>query len=368
MSIVENEFYNNEKQMKISQIPAEIAQCLVQSGIRPEGNVYLAAYLLHKVSQDISHMDNITLEDIYNGKLDIDEDTRCFAKAHLSEEVWKQLLRLVNYYTPEELAWVALFPGDDEESKTAMTTPHSIIKLAQSILCVQDGERVADLGCGIGSFLVAEAQNQNKAHYYGYEINEERGAIAKIRAELLGADVHVQLCDVFNLVKDNPTPKFDKIFSNYPFGMKLRYLGEGTEYMERLSRKYPGLSKATSSDWIFNALLCDLLAEEGKAVGIMTNGSTWNSIDTPMRKYFVERKLIECVITLPTKMFSYTNVGTTLIVLSHNNEHVRMIDASQICMMGRRQNLFSEDDIATIVDAMHTDSDYSREVSIDELR
>ena len=35
MSIVENEFYNNEKQMKISQIPAEIAQCLVQSGIRP---------------------------------------------------------------------------------------------------------------------------------------------------------------------------------------------------------------------------------------------------------------------------------------------------------------------------------------------
>lgn len=368
MSIVENEFYNNEKQMKISQIPAEIAQCLVQSGIRPEGNVYLAAYLLHKVSQDISHMDNITLEDIYNGKLDIDEDTRCFAKAHLSEEAWKQLLRLVNYYTPEELAWVALFPGDEEESKTAMTTPHSIIKLAQSILCVQDGERVADLGCGIGSFLVAEAQNQNKAHYYGYEINEERGAIAKIRVELLGADVHVQLCDVFNLVKDNPTPKFDKIFSNYPFGMKLRYLGEGTEYMERLSRKYPGLSKATSSDWIFNALLCDLLAEEGKAVGIMTNGSTWNSIDTPMRKYFVERKLIECVITLPTKMFSYTNVGTTLIVLSHNNERVRMIDASQICMMGRRQNLFSEDDIATIVDAMHTDSDYSREVSIDELR
>ena len=86
------------------------------------------------------------------------------------------------------------------------------------------------------------------------------------------------------------------------------------------------------------------------------------------RKYFVERKLIECVITLPIKMFSYTNVGTTLIVLSHNNERVRMIDASQICMMGRRQNLFRGDDIATIVNAMHTDSDYSREVSIEELR
>ena len=162
-------------------------------------------------------MDNITLKDIYNGKLDIDEDTRCFAKAHLTEEAWKQLLRLVNYYTPEELARVALFPGDEEESKTAMATPHSIIKLAQSILCVQEGECVADLCCGSGSYIVAEAQNQNKAHYYGYEINEERGGIVKIRAELLGANVHVELCDVFNLVKDNPAPKFDKIFSNYPF-------------------------------------------------------------------------------------------------------------------------------------------------------
>ena len=82
----------------------------------------------------------------------------------------------------------------------------------------------------------------------------------------------------------------------------------------------------TSSDWVFNALLYDLLTENGKAVGIMTNGSTWNSIDMPMRKYFVERKMVEYVISLPGKIFA-TNIATTLIILSHNNDSIRMIGA-----------------------------------------
>ena len=83
----------------------------------------------------------------------------------------------------------------------------------------------------------------------------------------------------------------------------------------------------TSSDWVFNALLYDLLTENGKAVGIMTNCSTWNSIDMPMRKYFVECKMVECVISLPGKIFA-TNIATTLIILSHNNDSIRMIDAT----------------------------------------
>ena len=100
----------------------------------------------------------------------------------------------------------------------------------------------------------------------------------------------------------------------------------------------------------------------------MTNGSTWNSIDTPMRRYFVERKMIECVISLPVKMFPYTNIGTTLIVFSHGNDTIRMIDATEIYHKGRRQNMFLQDDIATILTALHTDSEYSKDVTLDELR
>ena len=100
----------------------------------------------------------------------------------------------------------------------------------------------------------------------------------------------------------------------------------------------------------------------------MTNGSTWNSIDMPMRKYFVERKMVECVISLPGKMFASTNIATTLIILSHNNDSVRMIDATKHCQQGRRQNEFSEENIATIMDALYNDQDYSKSISIEELR
>ena len=193
-------------------------------------------------------------------------------------------------------------------------------------------------------------------------------AAALTRAELIDVDMEVTLCDVFTVADSDPMPKFDKIFANYPFGLKLRNLGAGAAYLERLAEQYPGLSKATSSDWVFNALLYDLLNENGKAVGIMTNGSTWNSIDMPMRKYFVERKMVECVISLPGKMFASTNIATTLIILSHNNDSVRMIDATKHCQQGRRQNEFSEENIATIMDALSNDQDYSKSISIEELR
>lgn len=180
--------------------------------------------------------------------------------------------------------------------------------------------------------------------------------------------MEVTLCDVFTVADSDPMPKFDKIFADYPFGLKLRNLGAGAAYLERLAEQYPGLSKATSSDWVFNALLCDLLTENGKAVGIMTNGSTWNSIDMPMRKYFVERKMVECVISLPGKMFASTNIATTLIILSHNNDSIRMIDATKHCQQGRRQNEFSEENIAAIIDALSNDHDYCKSISIEELR
>ena len=134
-------------------------------------------------------------------------------------------------------------------------------------------------------------------------------------------------------------PKLDN--NAYPFKIRLRNLGSEDEYINRLIDKYQGLGKATSSDWAFNALVCELLSNEGKAIGIMTNGSTWNSIDTPMRKQFVEEGLIECVIALPPKIFEFTAISTSLVVFSKGNKSVRIVDASKLCQQGRRYNEFS---------------------------
>ena len=139
-------------------------------------------------------------------------------------------------------------------------------------------------------------------------------------------------------------------------------------YGEFLKDKYPGFSKATSSDWYFNSVLCDLLKENGRAVAIMTNGSTVNTGDIAIRRWFVENRLIECVVSLPAKMFANTNIPTTMVVFSKNNENVRMIDATKICQTGRRQNEFSDEDIDQIMEYAKKDSEFSTSVSLEDLR
>lgn len=368
MSYINKDFFENvENQQKAMQINWEIADCLHQFG-KPSCNGFpLVPYLLHKASQ-YSNPFGITLQAISGGKIEVSEDVRFMAKEVLTDELWERLLQLVMKYSPEEFALAAVNPVTDNEPKGTMTTPPSILNLAHKLLNVKAGESVADVCCGSGTYMVSAALEESRASYHGFEINAANRTAALMRAELIDANMEVTLCDVFTVADSDPMPKFDKIFANYPFGLKLRNLGAGAAYLERLAEQYPGLSKATSSDWVFNALLCDLLTENGKAVGIMTNGSTWNSIDMPMRKYFVERKMVECVISLPCKMFASTNIATTLIILSHNNDSIRMIDATKHCQQGRRQNEFSEENIAAIIDALSNDHDYCKSISIEELR
>lgn len=364
MNYITKEFYENKKnQQKVDWISRDIASCLISTRSRNSFNISLAAYLLYKVSQ-YNNPFSVTIREFP----DLDDDVRCLAIERFTEDTWADLLRLVARYSPEEFALTAVFPVNEFEQRENVATPESIIKLVHRILKVGANEKVADIGCGAGSYLISAALEEKDARYFGYEINVESRTIAMMRAELLKADIQVNLCDAFKLADCEDKPKFDKLFSNYPFGLKLRSLGVGAKYLEHLSKQCPGLSKATSSDWVFNALLCDLLGENGKAIGIMTNGSTWNSIDTLIRKYFVERKMVECVITLPNKMFSNSAISTTLIVFSHNNDAVRMIDATDICQWRRRQNEFSDQNIKTIIEALHCDSEYSKEVSIKELR
>ena len=368
MSVITKElFENTEKQRKAVQITWEINDYIHQVGVSTYNAFPLIPYLLYKASL-YKNPFSITLQIIIGGETEVSDDVRLLAQNVLNDELWERLLQMVTKYSPEEFALAAVNPVTDNEPKGTMTTPNSILKLAHRLLDVKAGEKVADVCCGSGTYIISAALEEANASYCGYEINVANRAAAMMKAELLDADIEITLCDVFNVVGSEKIQKYDKIFADYPFGLKLRSLGAGVSYLERLAEQYPGISKITSSDWVFNALLCDMLSENGKAIGIMTNGSTWNSIDIPMRKHFVERKMIECVIALPGKLFANTSIPTTLIILSHNNDSIRMIDATQHCQQGRRQNEFSDANINTIIDALTVDHEYSRSISMEELR
>ena len=369
MLIQTEELLNNQEiQRQSQQVVVSINECLQIPGSRVESRTLVTAYLLYKVRVS-SKPFSMSYQDIQNGEVGVSEEMRIAIREYIPESSWEMLSKLLPQYAPDIFAATIFLPLTDSERTDGFATPGCLVALAQHLLHCQSGEQVADIGCGTGAFITNTHMRVPNAEFVGYEINSSRYLVAMMRSELLGKNITIHLQDVFDLADDlEAMPKFNKIFSNYPFGMRLRNLGSSGKYLEQLEQRYPDISKATSSDWVFNALLCDLLKDGGKAVGIMTNGSTWNGVDLAMRKHFVEAGLVECVISMPAKMFGGTNIPTSMIVLSHGNQSVRLVDASEVYQQGRRQNEFSAENIEKIVSATQADGENSKLISLDELR
>lgn len=284
----------------------------------------------------------------------------------VGEHTWNNLKKLCSEYCTDDFMGVAALPTLNADKRDDFETPACVGRLAARLLKVAEHEKVADFCCGYGGVAIELAQERLVTPVTGIEIKERAATIAKIRTVATGSNVDIAVGDVFEYI--DASKKFDKIFCNYPFGLHLRELGPRHEYLQRISKQVPSVSKATSSDWVFNHLLIDSLNAGGKAIGIMTNGSTWNTIDRSTREYFVTQGYIESIIALPEKLFASTSIPTTMIVLSHGNDKIRMIDATNICKKGRRQNLLTEENIDRIISACTEDSEISRVLTIEDLR
>lgn len=359
---------NIENRRSAQAVIKDIESAFSFTGFGPNRGmaVVLGAFLLYK-AQEYRYPAYLHYEDIANNGLELDEDVLLAIKDTFNEKMWEIIKPLVKKYSQVDLA-TAAYIYDLSDDNHFMSTSDSVVKLALQILNIQKTDSVADLCCGVGTFINRANLECPWGTFRGYEINAYERAIAKIRSELISDTTSILLKDVFTITDSKDFPKYNKIFSNYPFGMRLKNLGNGAKLLDALVTENPELSKATSSDWIFNALLYSLLTENGKAVGIMTNGSTWNTIDEPMRKYFVENGMIEAVLSLPPRMFSYTMIPTTMIIISKNNKSVRLVDATNICQQGRRYNEFSYENIGQIIHALNQDTEFSKEISLEQLR
>lgn len=324
--------------------------------------VQLAAYLLAKASTFNDPM-SVTFDAL--GDAGVTVNVIDAAKRHNIDKVWDKLKELNSAHKYNIFCLVTQL----QEINNSDITPEGITYLASEILSVKSGERVADYCCGTGTFAKRIRKTVPDAEVTGYEIDQDSVIVETIRNDLYSDGITIIGTDVFSLVTgDHEKPVYDKIFANYPLGQRIRELDLGKEYLDYLANRIPSMSKATSSDWLYNMLMIDTLSPKGKAIGIMTNGGTWNMIDAPIRKYFVENGLIECVIALPARLFNATNIATTMIVFSHSNKVVRLVNASEQYTAGRRVNELSEADVKAILQACTEDSNLSMQVSLDDLR
>lgn len=295
----------------------------------------------------------------------MDEKRRRFIEDNI-DDLWRLAVKIGTAYQRESLAASVLWGPLWEDSRYGFfETSESIVKLSAALL-EGTGETVADFCCGCGSFLLEAINREKGSSYFGMEIDEGGREVAAIRMELASCgNAEVNQGSVLAL---DSCRKFDKIFCEHPWGIRIKDLQTNTEQIDLLTEKIPELLNAGTADWLFIANAVCHLNDGGRAVVITRNGTMVNGgANVQIRKKFIDLGWLEAVISLPANLYSMTHAAISLLVLSHNNKEVRMIDASQMIPSGKRQCMLSDDAVEEVVSLMEKDAANSIKVSVKEL-
>lgn len=283
-----------------------------------------------------------------------DDSIRYYIQERLINFVGR-LVDLLKEFSNEDLLSLIFFYPVFESYRMVTPTPEGICNLAKKFLEIKDKDTVADFGAGTGRFILNVCEDYPKASLLANELDTSYMVIIRIKCELLGVKIDLDQNDMFNYFNEKRT--FDKIFCDHPFGMSMNNIARGNELRKKMLSEVFGNVKMLSGDWFYNYLFLNCLKHGGKAVTIMTAGSTWNKGDQAAREFFIENGLVETIVALPPNLFETTGISFMLVVLSRGNNTVRMIDATKVFHKGRRVNTMTEEDIVTILAAK---DDYSK--------
>ncbi|NSD85513.1 N-6 DNA methylase [Tyzzerella nexilis] len=287
-----------------------------------------------------------------------------FIKGNI-ENLWNVALEIGEEYSEDTLLAVVLWwPLQGNKFMGECETPQSVVKLANEILQISK-DKVADFCSGIGAFLMSAIEKNPESQFYGVEIVTDVKEVAEIRTELISDQVKIERKSVLNI---NDNMMFDKIFCDYPWGIKTKdSIGNNGE-LKAIYDVIPEVQKAAAGDWAFIINVMNHLNKNGKAVVSVSNGVTWNGgINTVIREKFVKEGFVEAVIALPSNLYLNTGIACSLLVLSRNNKNIRMIDATEMVSIGRRQNVLNDENVSKIIELLNTDDDNSKLVSIKEM-
>ncbi|UWO50142.1 N-6 DNA methylase [Eshraghiella crossota] len=357
--LLEKEYMNVEKN------GYDIASRLRNFGISNYYKVVSAAYAayLAKANQleDLQSLLNYI-------NTELPDEQQYFLKDQTSDVYWMSVIEISKVYTVETLLAVVLWMTNSMDGRKfggESETPLSIVKLAYGLL-KPENESIADFCSGTGVFLSYAAQMNKGSLYYGIEINTLAKELSEIRMSLLTDNHLIRQGSVFSMDADRT---FDKIFSDSPWNVRSWKANSDEQTINEIEQIVPELKRATTADWHFIVNVMRHLKEEGKAVVTSSNGLTWNGgISKAIRERIVKLGWLEAVISLPANLYSTTSIPTSILVLSKkDNKGVRLIDASDMATVGRRQNELDDEAINEILELMTKNSANSKLVSIDEI-
>lgn len=259
-------------------------------------------------------------------------------------------------------------------------TPRSVVDLLVEMLEPYRG-RIYDPCCGSGgmfvqsrNFLAAHGGSGGDISVFGQESNAETWRLAKMNLALHGIDGNLgDRADSSFTADLHPDLRADFVITNPPFNLGERgSAGWGRERLMEDPRWKVGksllLPPASNANfaWILHFLYH--LAPRGYAAFVLANGALSNvnrSEEVVIRKALVEAGVVDCIVSLPTKLFANTSIPVSLWFVgrdrSASDKHrarvgeTLFIDARKLGrLISRRQRELDAADIARIADTYHS--------------
>ena len=104
-----------------------------------------------------------------------------------------------------------------------------------------------------------------------------------------------------------------------------------------------------NTDWLEVLAAFEQLADDGVMVALMTNSSLTNFQNQVIRGYFVDRGYIQSVVELPDSLSEFTRIPLYAVVLSHNNNDIKFVDASESYIQERRYKNIDLDGLKSLI-------------------
>ena len=259
-------------------------------------------------------------------------------------------------------------------------TPRSVVDLLVEMLEPYKG-RIYDPCSGSGGmfvqsrkFLDAHGGTGGDISVFGQESNAETWRLAKMNLALHGIDGNLgDRADSSFTADLHPDLRADFIITNPPFNLGERgSTGWGRDRLMEDPRWKIGktllLPPATNANfaWILHFLYH--LSPKGYAGFVLANGALSNvnrGEELAIRKALVEAGVVDCIVSLPTKLFANTSIPVSLWFVgrtrgatdkhrSRENETL-FIDGRKLGhLVSRRQRELDAADIGKITDTYHS--------------
>ena len=278
------------------------------------------------------------------------------------------------------------FAEGSGQSAGEFFTPTEVGFLMAHIMRPRPGEDCHDYACGSAGLLIklqliareTDPTSRVPLKLYGQELQVDSYAVAQMNAIIHDMDVRTERGDTMinpkfkdaagrisghDIVVANPMWNQDfnqEIFENDPFD-RFRTAG--------------GVTTGKGDwAWLQHTLAC--LNDRGRAAvvldtGAVTRGSGSKNEDRErnIRKWFVDRDLIDGVILLPDNLFYNTSAAGIIVVLSKRKPEPRrgkivLLNASRRVGKGRPKNYIPEDDIRPLAAAFVKGEPVEGEVAV----